>query len=635
MRKAALIALLIVQCHILSAQVGTWRNYMSYYEPQQIVKAGNTLFVRASNDLYQYNIEDQSITTYDKMTGLSDTYITHIGWNQETQRLIIVYQNSNIDLIDRNGNITNIAALYNKVITDDKTVDSLTIDGPYAYLYARFGIVKVNMQRAEISDTYTKQHPNYPNNLPPSTVNADWEQYIDLVKTLKPEGPKYNYFPEMKFIQGKLYTVGGYFVSGGADMQRPGIVQVWDGNNWQIYQEEINNITGYQYQDNNCIDLDPTDNQHVIVGSRCGIYEFQNGQLLKYHNQQNSLLKGAIDNNIMLGNDYTLINGLKFDQEGNLWVLNSQAKDVNLLELTKEGNWVNHYQAKLADNNGVGLHVLQSMIIDKNENLWFVNNHWIQPSFYRYTPSTDELISYKSLINQDGTIYNNSTPQCMMEDLDYNIWVGTSIGPFIVKSDLSSTTANVEQVKIPRNDGSDYADYLLSGVNIRSMAIDGGGRKWFGTQDNGVYLISADNMTQIYHFTAENSALLSNTIESIAINNATGEVFFGTGNGLCSFISNATQSAETMDKNNIYAYPNPVTADYTGLITVVGLSLNADVKICSSSGKLIAEGRSNGGTFTWDGCDRNGNRVASGVYMVITATNDGKKGTVCKIAVIH
>ena len=89
-----------------------------------------------------------------------------------------------------------------------------------------------------------------------------------------------------------------------------------------------------------------------------------------------------------------------------------------------------------------------------------------------------------------------------------------------------------------------------------------------------------------------------------------------------------------MVKDNVYAYPNPVASGYNGLITVVGLSLNADVKIVSTSGKLIAEGRSNGGTFTWDGRDRSGRRVASGIYMVVTATSDGKKGTVCKIAVI-
>ena len=90
-----------------------------------------------------------------------------------------------------------------------------------------------------------------------------------------------------------------------------------------------------------------------------------------------------------------------------------------------------------------------------------------------------------------------------------------------------------------------------------------------------------------------------------------------------------------MTKDNVYAYPNPVTPDYTGLINIVGLTLDADVKITSSSGKVIAEGRSNGGSFTWDGCDQQGRRVASGIYMVVTATSDGKKGTVCKIAIIR
>ena len=90
-----------------------------------------------------------------------------------------------------------------------------------------------------------------------------------------------------------------------------------------------------------------------------------------------------------------------------------------------------------------------------------------------------------------------------------------------------------------------------------------------------------------------------------------------------------------MDDDSVYAYPNPVTPDYSGLITISGLTYDADVKITSSNGALIAEGRSNGGMFTWDGCDRQGRRVASGVYMVITATRDGNKGTVCKIAVIN
>ena len=165
------------------AQIGTWKNYLAYSEIQQIRAAGNdNLFVLASNDLYQYNKTDQSIYTFDKTNGLSDTYITHICWCQQAKRLIAVYQNSNIDLIDLKGNVTNISDLYYKMMTGDKTVSSIRIDGVYAYLICGFGIVKVNMQRAEIADSYTPNHPDYPTSLP-AEDNSDYDKYIDIVKT--------------------------------------------------------------------------------------------------------------------------------------------------------------------------------------------------------------------------------------------------------------------------------------------------------------------------------------------------------------------------------------------------------------------------------------------------------------------
>ena len=110
------------------AQVGTWRNYLAYHDVQQICKADNELFVLASNDLYQYNLDDASITTYDKVNGLSDTRITHIAWNKKAKRLIAVYENSNIDLIEPDGDIINISALYTQSITEDKTVTAISID---------------------------------------------------------------------------------------------------------------------------------------------------------------------------------------------------------------------------------------------------------------------------------------------------------------------------------------------------------------------------------------------------------------------------------------------------------------------------------------------------------------------------
>ena len=205
----------------------------------------------------------------------------------------------------------------------------------------------------------------------------------------------------------------------------------------------------------------------------------------------------------------------------------------------------------------------------------------------------------------------------------------------IEKSEVGQGSVTFQQIKVPRNDGSSYADYLLSGVSISHIAIDGGNRKWFGTNGAGAFLISADNLEQIHNFTTNNSKLIANDISSIAINQNSGEVFFLSDAGLCSYLSDATEPSQEMKKDNVWAYPNPVTPDYTGLITITGLSYDADVKITASNGALIAEGRSNGGTFTWDGCNKQGKRVASGIYMVITATSEGKKGTVCKIAIIN
>jgi hypothetical protein len=124
-------------------------------------------------------------------------------------------------------------------------------------------------------------------------------------------------------------------------------------------------------------------------------------------------------------------------------------------------------------------------------------------------------------------------------------------------------------------------------------------------------------------------------VQYISIDNQTGEVFFLTDKGLCSFISDATEPNDEMTKDNVWAYPNPVEPGYTGPITITGLTLDADVKILAANGALIYEGRSNGGTFTWNGCDREGRRVASGIYMVATATSSGEKGTVCKIAIVR
>ncbi|SEA64164.1 hypothetical protein SAMN04487851_11011 [Prevotella sp. tc2-28] len=628
--KKLIVALLlcIIQHTLCIAQIGTWRNYLAYDDIQQIQAAGNYLFVRASNALYQYNKQDQSIVTYDKTNGLNDTDITQIRWCQQAKRLIIVYQNSNIDLIDTEGNVTNISALYNKIMTGDKTVSSIRIDGVYAYLICGFGIVKMNVQRAEIADIYTPTQPNYPQILPDED-NSDYDKYIDLVKTLKPGGPKYNSMGTLKFINNRLYTCNGDLNGTPASLQR------LENDKWTVFGDEsIKNTTGVEYLGLVCIEEDPTDKEHIFAGGRNGLYEFKNGKFLKFYNHKNSPIESVFST---IDPEYEFVTGLLFDPQGNLLVMNSESHTHCILKLKNNGEWLSFNHPELLKYNGIGLPNLSQLMYDHQGLIWFVNNNWTLPALYCYQSENDAIKAYENLVNQDGTTINaQDGVRCVAEDAEHNIWVGSSGGPFMLeRKEINNNGGVFTQVKVPRNDGTDYADYLLAGIDIMCLAIDGGNRKWFGTNGNGVYLISSDNMKEIHHFTSENSKLLSNVVKSIAINPTTGEVFFGTDNGLCSYFSDATKPNTEMTKDNVWAYPNPVEPSYTGPITVTGLSFDADVKILSSNGVVINEGRSNGGTFVWDGCDKKGRRVNSGVYMVVTATNNGEKGTVCKIAVIR
>ena len=616
--------------HYSFAQIGTWKNYLAYSEVQQICSTGDILFVRASNGLYQYNQKDQSIYTYDKTNGLSDTNIKLIAWNRQAKRLIAVYQNSNIDLIDTNNNITNISSLYTKTTTEDKTVSSIRIDGIYAYLICGFGIVKVNMQRGEISDTYTLNHPEYPTSLPEED-NSDYNKYIDIIKTLKPDGPKYNYFGFMRFYNGKLYTCNG-------DYNHSSGIQILKDNQWEIYQNEgISDVTGVSYPGAFCMDIDPSDENHIFSGSRNGLYEFRNGKFVKFYNNDNSPIE-AFD---LKNKEFELISGVKYDNQANLWIFNSQAPTASLIRMIN-GEFEKYNKKELMKLNDAGFTnksngELGNSVIDSKGKMWFVNNNWVTPALYQYDMENDNIIAYETFVNQDGASFSvNDGVRCVVEDLENNMWIGTSAGLLILeRNEINNNGSTFTQVKVPRNDGTSYADYLLAGIDVLCIAIDGGNRKWIGTKSNGVYLISSDNISQIHHFTIDNSKLLSNSVMSIAINPTSGEVFFGTENGLCSYISDATETNTEMNSDNVWAYPNPVEPGYTGLITITGLSFNADIKILSSNGIVVNEGRSNSGTYVWDGCDKKGRRVASGVYMVTTATNKGEKGTVCKIAIIN
>lgn len=145
---------LLMLVTIVQAQIGTWNDYMSYTEVQQIVKGGNKLYVRASNSIYDYNLNDQSITTHSRAKDLNDVTVATIGWNSVSKQLLIAYNNGNIDLLDDNGNVTNIGDLYNKQNAIDKTILNIVMHQEKAYVCTGFGVMNIDTKRAVINESY-------------------------------------------------------------------------------------------------------------------------------------------------------------------------------------------------------------------------------------------------------------------------------------------------------------------------------------------------------------------------------------------------------------------------------------------------------------------------------------------------
>ena len=455
--------------------------------------------------------------------------------------------------------------------------------------------------------------------------------------SVTPDSPVRNYCEYMKFASDdKLLVAGGnlnYFDITFYD----GTLMEYDysGNRWNNLPEDtIKQATGIPYLNLCAIDEDPADPGHYFAGSfGYGLYEFRNGKFVKHYSTHNSPLESVIPTNTR----FVRIPSVKFDKEGNLWCINTGTKNI-VKVLKSDGTWCELYYKPIEK-----LATMVEPVMDSRGWLWLKSLQGEAGIFcakMNGTPldsSDDESKAWlNKFVNQDGISYDIYQVFALAEDREGQMWVGTNTGLFVIDNPKTFFNNGVfKQIKVPRNDGTGLADYLLSGTYIKSIQVDGANRKWIGTNDDGIYLISADGLETIHHFTTENSPLPSNSIVSIAINDRSGEVFIGTDKGIASYMSDATRPEEKLDENNIYAYPNPVKADYSGNIAIVGLTHDCNVKIVDTAGYLINEGTSNGGQYTWNGRNARGEKVASGVYYVLTYDSNGNEGVATKIVVIR
>jgi hypothetical protein len=245
-------------------------------------------------------------------------------------------------------------------------------------------------------------------------------------------------------------------------------------------------------------------------------------------------------------------------------------------------------------------------------------------------PGDDQAKLLNSAVGTGNIPGNNVL--AMTEDNNGEIWIGTEKGVAVFYSpeNVFQPGQNFDAQRILVTQGS-YVQYLLENETVTAIAVDGANQKWIGTDRGGVFLFSPDGTKQIYHFTAENSPLLSDRITCIAISKD-GEVFYGTDKGVISFRAQATPGGDSNE--NVYAFPNPVKSDYEGYIAVKGLVDNAQVRITDINGVLVYSTRAEGGQAVWDGKNFDGRKAQTGVYLVYSASDTGTEKIVTKILII-
>ena len=264
-----------------------------------------------------------------------------------------------------------------------------------------------------------------------------------------------------------------------------------------------------------------------------------------------------------------------------------------LIEIDQAGNlWVAH-----STNSGNGITV-------------------INPMGTPLDPSDDVC---RTLTTSNSELPTNSV-RSITTDLDGSVWVGTTQG-IVIFSCQDVFDAEGCRGNRPVVEADGFGGFLLQTEEIRAITVDGANRKWIGTSA-GVYLLSEDGREQILFFDQGNSPLLDNLVRDVAIDGASGTVYFGTELGIISYRAEATAARRNVFATDVTVFPNPVEPGYTGPVAINGLARNARVKITDVSGKLVAEGTATGGQYIWDGADYNGRRVTTGVYLVFASSRE-------------
>lgn len=438
-------------------------------------------------------------------------------------------------------------------------------------------------------------------------------------EVIYPNGPGNITCKEMAFMNGILYVSSSNIsINWNPVGQNSGFYTAKDlvWTNYNIYNTALLS----DFADISIVQPIPAENKVLFGAHYTGLFEFDVSTatiIPKYYRINN------IDKYRLTGSD--------IDAQGNIFMADAYSPEPILCRKA-DGSYI-YFRTNFL--NGA---LTKDVVIDDYNQVWIAKNSasgGLVVFNHNNTiddVSDDRYVNYASGEDLGNLPTNHVT--CMAKDLDGIIWLGTPQGIAIIACAGSAIEYNcpAEQICIDRNDGSEFCDNLLEDQTVTAIAVDAGNRKWIGT-NTGLYLVSEDGRTTLHYFTATNSPLLSNEIRSLAINPDNGEVIIGTSKGINTYRGDALVTSSS--NNKVMVYPNPVYPDFVGDIAIKGLPNNCQVKITDAAGNLVYDTYALGGQAIWNGLLSNGQRAASGVYMVLAASDDKKEKVSTKFVFFH
>lgn len=318
------------------------------------------------------------------------------------------------------------------------------------------------------------------------------------------------------------------------------------------------------------------------------------------------------------------ISGIAFDGSGSTWL--STYFTPTPLSVITPNNQIYNFPFPTFDNP-----LFTQLTLDSYGTCWLVNRDKGVVVFNdNKTPNNtaDDKVRELRTGTGKGNLPSDNVNR-IVQDLDGNMWVATNKGAvvFYNPSEIFKVNNTISDASCPILSSR----CLLRDENVRTIAIDGANRKWLGTE-NGIFVVSPDGNEQVEMFNIDNSPIPSNEILDIAIDQETGEVFIATGSGIVSYRGEASLSSGNSE--NIFIFPNPVKANFDGLIAIRGTASNAIVKIVSITGQVVAQLTALGGQAVWDGKDYQGHKAAPGIYLALVSLPSGEQAGVSKFVIL-